>query len=469
MRHKQIVDQLKPILSGIDGVNAAVLYGSVARNEATVNSDIDVALVVENSFDKESFRLALLVESDAEDILIVEARSKVVCFFDDLRLKAEFSIHPSLDSFARDFTGSRIPSEFIEAAILLNKMGNLYDKLHELEGIGYSPLTTEALVQKFIYEFDNASTYHRRSDGYRAFFFYQIALQCLMQLVALVECNHKYLFLPRHLLSKMKDVEMKDRLYSSAGSMYLPDFNGKKRVLLDLFYETLDRLGYPDLEQMRALLERIYSRDWHWNLRPVNTYNKSITWSKLVRSSSPTRLDVTDLNEYIDRFDIHTIIDLRAPREVDKSAYPKDLRDKVNVVQAPFDPWNQPDWFKESKFQDGEHQEIAYRFFTVGCRDSVRLVVQELLKVPSGRGAAIHCHAGKDRTGIIVSMLHLLTGQTRADLMVDYLASESDTVPENLNIALDLIENDGGIVQYLLNCGLTEIEIDSLNNRLGDE
>jgi hypothetical protein len=290
-----------------------------------------------------------------------------------------------------------------------------------------------------------------------------------MQLVALAERKNEFLFLPRYLLSKMTDNELKDRLYKTTGSMYLPDLNGKKRQLLNLFYDTLVRLGYPDIEQVRILLERIYSRDWHWNLRPVNTYNRNIRWSKLVRSSSPTRLDEAELQEYVNRYDIHTVIDLRAPREVEKSSYPESVKSEVNVVQAPFDPWNQPDWFKESEFHDGEHQAIAYRFFTLGCRDSVRLVAQELLKVPAGRGAAIHCHAGKDRTGIIVSILHLLTGQTRDELMADYLASESDTVPANLNIALDLIDKEGGIVPYLLNCGLTEAEIISLRNRLGHE
>lgn len=469
MRHREIVDQLKPILMGQKGIAAAVLYGSMARQEATANSDIDIALIVEAGFDKYALKAALEAKPEVEEALVVEARNKVVCYCDNLRLKTEFSIHSSLDSFARDFTGSNIPAPLIAEAILIDRIGGLQSTLLAMNGKGYAPMTVEELVQKFIYEFDNASTYHRRSDGYRAFFFYQIALQCLMQLVALAEGNDKFLFLPRHLLSKMRNNELKDRLYKAAGSMYLPDFNTRKRGLLNLFYETLSRLEYSHTVEVKTFLERVFERDWHWNLRPVDTYNRGIKWGKLIRSSSPTKLAEPDLREYLQRYDIHTVIDLRAPREVEQTPYPEGVWSQTRIVSAAFDPWNQPDWFKEAEFQDGEHQEIAYRFFTVGCRESICQIVRELAMVPAGRGAVIHCHAGKDRTGIIVSILHLLSGQTRHELMIDYLASESDTVPSNLDIALDIIEKEGGVDNYLLNCGLTEMEIGSLRKRLSHE
>jgi protein tyrosine/serine phosphatase/predicted nucleotidyltransferase len=469
MRQKQIVNELRPLLGSMDSINAAVLYGSLARQEATVNSDVDIAVIANGKFDHNQLKEVISTHLRPDHSMLVAARNKVVCYFDDLRLKVEFSVHRNLESFARDFTGSQIPVHLVKDAILFDRDGSLVDHLSNFRGNGYEPMTIDELANKFIYEFENASSLHRRSDGYRAFFFYEIALQCVMQLVALAEGNQRFLFLPRHLLSNIKDSALRERLYMLTGSMFMPEFNGKKRRLLDMFYETLERLRFERVDEVKSLLERIYLRDWHWNLRPVNTYNSNIRWGKLIRSSAPSLLNPTNLDEFLTRYDVHTVIDLRAQREVNEKPYGEKTAQSINYVHAPFDPWNQPDWFQASEFQAGEHQEIAYRFFAIACRDSLCLVIRKLMEVPTGRGAVIHCHAGKDRTGIIVSILHLLTGQTREELMIDYLASESDTVPQNLNIVLDIIEHEGGVEQYLLNSGLSLNKIVTLKERLAHE
>ncbi|MBK6342899.1 MAG: tyrosine-protein phosphatase [Flavobacteriales bacterium] len=78
----------------------------------------------------------------------------------------------------------------------------------------------------------------------------------------------------------------------------------------------------------------------------------------------------------------------------------------------------------------------------------------------------IHCHAGKDRTGIIVTLLHLVAGADHETVQTDYLASESDTYGYNLKIVLDIIEQEGGVEQYLLNCGLSQEEVNALKIRM---
>lgn len=140
---------------------------------------------------------------------------------------------------------------------------------------------------------------------------------------------------------------------------------------------------------------------------------------------------------------------------------------KVNYVKAQFDPWNQPDWFKE-KHNEGSNHEIAYRFFAMGCKASVKKTFETILEHESG-AIAIHCHAGKDRTGIVFSMLHLLLESPIENLYIDYLASEMDVSEEKLNIALDIIKKEGGIKSYLLSCGLSEDQIIKLKYKLLNE
>ena len=48
----------------------------------------------------------------------------------------------------------------------------------------------------------------------------------------------------------------------------------------------------------------------------------------------------------------------------------------------------------------------------------------------------------------------------------DYLASEVDTEISKLNAALQIVTNEGGIIPYLLSCGLQQEEIMSLKEKL---
>ena len=78
----------------------------------------------------------------------------------------------------------------------------------------------------------------------------------------------------------------------------------------------------------------------------------------------------------------------------------------------------------------------------------------------------IHCHAGKDRTGILISMLHLLSGADKNVVYNDYLATEMDTKKEYLDIVLNIIESKGGIEYYLMDCGLSFDQVEQLKMKI---
>ena len=462
-----ILENLRSVLLDCQGVEGAVLYGSYARQAATPQSDIDIAFLVNDSFSQNEILRLLKTELDGVEVIYeVQLRDKLVVYLNGLLTKMEVSIHRNLESFSRNFSGSAIPDELVSNAILFDRIGDLKSRLASINGTGYKPHTTEQLVQKFIYEFDNSSTYQRRSDGYRSLYFYNIALHCLVQLKNMLVADNQNQFLPRNLLVNILNDSERERFYELNGSMFLPHANRKKRLLLDHFYEVLESLDYEGLEHAKFLLERIYGRDRYWNLRAVNTYNPKIRWKNLIRTSSPTTMTEELRNHMLNTNQIHTVIDLRADREIEANPYSEWPGKKLKIVSAPFDPWNQPDWFKQPEYQDGSNHEIAYRFFGIGCRDSIREALVALSEVPKGRGAVIHCVAGKDRTGIICSLLHLLTTVDHEVINTDYLASEADVHLWKLKIILDIIESEGGVEQYLLNCGLTKDDLTQLKTRL---
>ena len=62
-------------------------------------------------------------------------------------------------------------------------------------------------------------------------------------------------------------------------------------------------------------------------------------------------------------------------------------------------------------------------------------------------------------------MIHLLTGAPMYTIEDDYLASEVDVKLYRLKMVLDIIESEGGIEPYLINCGLTEKQLIQLKEK----
>ena len=50
MNQYKTIEKIKSLIPSINGVKAALLYGSFGRNEANPNSDIDMQLLVDDNF-----------------------------------------------------------------------------------------------------------------------------------------------------------------------------------------------------------------------------------------------------------------------------------------------------------------------------------------------------------------------------------------------------------------------------------
>jgi protein tyrosine/serine phosphatase len=171
-------------------------------------------------------------------------------------------------------------------------------------------------------------------------------------------------------------------------------------------------------------------------------------------------------DELLNEKQIKTVIDLRADKEIEELPYQEQTLSKFKYIKAQLDPWNQPEWFKE-KHHQGTNEEIAYRFFATGCNDQIKSAMEAIINEELG-SVAVHCFAGKDRTGIFISFLHLLADSPIETVYADYLASEVDVQLNRLNIVLDIVNAKGGIEAYLIDCGLQQTQIEQLKNKLLD-
>lgn len=468
MKQHEIINQLKEILFANANVETAFVYGSFARKTPSANSDIDIATVVNSNFNIDALltKMEKYFSNKLLKALKVELRNKIVLYFHELP-KAEIAFYKNINEHDRNYLGSEIPFENIGDSILFDKSKNALRHFQEItkakSSVGEKEISD--LIDKFTYEFESCSNSHCRSDGYHFYFFYNIALQLAIQLNHLSKGHTKFNFLPKNFIANiLTKAEQKD-FYSLKGSLFLPEANTQKRKLLDFLYSSIQSLvSSGKLNELKQFLEAVYSRDFLWNFRDINLHNPKIKSGVVYRTATMTLFQNENFFEdFITDKKIKTVIDLRADKEVTESNYTQKSLEKFVWVHTPFDPWNQSIEFQATHHQ-GTDIKIAYRFFAIECKHSIKKAVEAILLEQNA--TAIHCYAGKDRTGIFISMLHLLSGAELEIVYNDYLATEIDTKKEYLNIVLDIIEKQNGIENYLLSCELSENQISQLKQKL---
>lgn len=458
------------ILAENNNIKSAILYGSFARQGEGANSDIDLAILVEDDF--ESTKLIqelnnLLFQFDILHVFYIKLRNKIAVYFENIP-KIEIAVLYKIEDFKRNYHGSNIPADLISTTILFDKTDTINDFLQPLSVLKHK-LNKEQiisdLIDKFVYEFESCSYNHSRSDAYKFYFFYNIAFHTAVQLKYLSKGKTQFYFLPKNFAVKnFTDKEQRENFYELAGSTYLRDGNTKKRKLLDFFYSSVELLKYSDLDNVKTVLEKLFERDFFWNFRDISKFNPKAKQKNIFRTSSPTSYQKDKfLLKYFQDNNVKTIIDLRAEREITKNPYQNNFIQNYKYVKAPFDPWNQPEWFKNTQHY-GTDTEIAYRFFVMACKKEVNKIFETIIET---KGAVvIHCLAGKDRTGFVILLINMLLETPYKTMLTDYLASELDAEEAKFKIYYNNILKEGGIVKYLSSCGLNEDKLNTIKQRL---
>ncbi len=248
--------------------------------------------------------------------------------------------------------------------------------------------------------------------------------------------------------------------------------NKHKRELLDLFERYLPlcveryKLIDIDKEKVISFLEQVFKRDYFWNFRDMGKYHKKVKKGIVYRTSSLTFYqNDSQFKDLLAEKNISTIIDLRADREIQENGY--SLLDKYDIeyIHCPFDPWSQSIAFQNT-YNTGSNAEIAYHFFMLECKNSLKKAIEGILHATNG--VVIHCHAGKDRTGIVVALLAMFIGTPKEDALLDYIASEMDTNPDLLDIVYQIVSQQGGIEQYFHNAGIDNHQLKAKKKAMED-
>lgn len=231
-----------------------------------------------------------------------------------------------------------------------------------------------------------------------------------------------------------------------------------------------------------------------YNVRDTGGYatagGRETVWGALLRADNLSRLTETGRRALLD-YGVRTIVDLRSPFEllIDPPPFTADAGgdspDYLNLEMIS-DAVAVADETSQTLFD-------TYRLILDGCRAQIASILTTIARANEG-GVLVYCHAGKDRTGLVVALLLSVAGVdaeiVAADyalserylhpLHVEYLNDESQTEAEREYLAralashpqtmLDIMSHlhraYGGVEAYLLGCGVTEDDIVRIRTRL---
>ncbi|MEX2623911.1 MAG: tyrosine-protein phosphatase [Acidimicrobiia bacterium] len=224
---------------------------------------------------------------------------------------------------------------------------------------------------------------------------------------------------------------------------------------------------------IEELAERINFRDLGGM---ITEDGKTIVSRMLFRSGLLTDLEPETRAAIENDLGVRKVIDIRRLDEID--VHPPAKFEKASVHRLPLSPVgvalivdpvdtyeSVADWY--------------WRQLTLG-QDTVRKVFDVLAEDAEG-GVIIHCHAGKDRTGVIIALVLTVLGAPREAILADYAVSRTNTSdaffealpprfseadPQSMDLLLDRVDREYGSVEnYLKAIGVGDDTIDAIRRR----
>ncbi|WP_232828332.1 tyrosine-protein phosphatase [Kribbella monticola] len=188
----------------------------------------------------------------------------------------------------------------------------------------------------------------------------------------------------------------------------------------------------------------------------------------LVRSDNLDQLDVTGIAA-VHAAGVSRIVDLRSVWECEK--YPSPFADTPLWLNLPL---VDPDGPNVSTWE----LSAQYRLLLDGSPERFAAAIAAIAEAPPGC-VVVACHAGKDRTGLVVALALHLVGVPVSAIAADYVASpalsaDSHALPElaaprsdTISRTLDHLQSSyGGTAAYLRGGGATAEQFASLAARL---
>lgn len=214
-------------------------------------------------------------------------------------------------------------------------------------------------------------------------------------------------------------------------------------------------------------------------------------WRSIIRSDIPARLTATGQQALLD-YGVRTILDLREPAQVaqEPSIFMTPGTDPTNPTYLNL-PMETREPAVGALIRAAKDRAEVYQIILDHYPRQIAAILRAIGTADAG-GILIHCHAGKDRTGIIVALLLALAGVPDAVIADDYAESQrclwplwekiveaaggedkadfwlkpTATAAMMYGLLTHLQQNYGGVRDYVKWVGLREEELVRLRSRL---
>jgi protein-tyrosine phosphatase len=230
-----------------------------------------------------------------------------------------------------------------------------------------------------------------------------------------------------------------------------------------------------------------------WNVRDLGgiptSSGRATTMRRVVRAGNLSKLTAEGRDALL-AYGIRTAIDLRDPREhaieLDPFHPNGPWAGQLSYVSEPL--ISEAEWVA---IKDPAQRRRGYVLTLELSRENIGRVMTRVADAPLG-GVVIHCHAGKERTGVVAMFLLALAGCSPSAIGDDYVASDAQLThlydewaarepdgdahvrlrdsfrseAEHMTRPFEHIDAQGGVEEYLRSAGLASQTIDRLRARM---
>ena len=475
---QNIIENLQDLAFHSPFIYSMIKFGTISTNKVNFFSDIDLVFLIDSSNKQQvknlviDFYSEILIETiDYDDKLILFIKNRLINF--SKPIKVEIFIVNSITKVIKYIINNKANKKEVIDSIVFDKYNQLVDYFNEVQ---FENLKKEISLEddpvyhinRFLEAFENATTAMTKGDNYNFYFQMNICFHHLISLECITMDKTDYLYLPRFFLNKLES-DKKDFYRTNHPNLNMYKANNLRIAYLNKFQEITNNKELAvkisfQLNSKIKFLQNLIDRTYFWNFRDISyIHPNKIKPNMIFRSSNLSKYPFEQVKKLRTGYGINSIIDLRKNSEIEKCSYSEEIKNSFYYINIPIGEKKNELVFNLT-YTELDNQNAFYEILPRYFGNEIKRILIEISKIKPA--IVIHCHAGKDRTGMIIALLLLICNISEELIIEDYMYSGSNVDKSNIELFLKFIRGFGNVFTYLNYIGIEKITIEKIQKRI---